>query len=124
MCTCDCRTRQHRLSVTFTEFSLFTLRQRDFLSSCCTRKVAGMWIFSKVADWFDKTRAENVAWIDRELQPWVATTLYDDSHWYRKVGVWTAAGTLHALNKFTTTVASGFVDVLRVEDGIRKGGWG
>jgi len=83
-----------------------------------------MWIATEVADWFDKTRADNDAWIDRGLQPWVATTLYDDSPWYRNVGVWTAAGVLYALNKFTTKVASGFVDVLRLGDGFKEGGWG
>jgi hypothetical protein len=83
-----------------------------------------MWIFTDVADWFDKTRNDNDAWIDAQLQPWVATTLYDDSPWYRNLGVWTAAGTLYALNKFTTTIASGFVDVLRLGDGVKEGGWG
>ena len=83
-----------------------------------------MWVFTEIADWFDKTRADNDAWIDSGLQPWVATTLYDDSPWYRNVGVWAAAGTLYSLNKFTTTVASGFVDVLRLGDGVQEGGWG
>ena len=83
-----------------------------------------MWVLTEIADWFDKTRTDNEAWIDSQLQPWVATTLYDDSPWYRNVGVWTAAGTLYALNKFTTTVASGFVDVLRLGDGVKEGGWG
>jgi hypothetical protein len=83
-----------------------------------------MWVFTKIADWFDKTRQDNERFIDSQLQPWVATTLYEDHPWYRNVGVWTAAGTLYALNKFTTTVAAGFVDVLRVGDGIQEGGWG
>jgi hypothetical protein len=83
-----------------------------------------MWIFTEVADWFDKTREDNDRWIDSNLQPWVASTLYEDSPWYRNVGIYAASGTLFALNKFTTTVASGFVDVLRVGDGIREGGWG
>ncbi len=83
-----------------------------------------MWIFTEVADWFDKTRADNDAWIDQGLQEWVGTTLYDDSPWYRNVGVYVASGTLYALNKFTTTVAAGFVDVLRLGDGVKEGGWG
>jgi hypothetical protein len=83
-----------------------------------------MWIFTKAADLFDKTRKDNDAWIDQNLQSWEATTLYDDSPWYRNVGVWAAGGTLYALNKFTTTVASGFVDVLRLGDGVQEGGWG
>jgi hypothetical protein len=83
-----------------------------------------MWIFTDIADWFDNTRHSNEKWIDSELQPWVATTLYEDSPWYRNVGVWAAAGTLYSLNKFTTTVAAGFVDVLRLGDGVQEGGWG
>jgi len=83
-----------------------------------------MWVFTEVADWFDKARNDNDQWIDQNLQPWVGSTLYEDSPWYRNVGIYTAAGTLFALNKFTTTIASGFVDVLRVGDGIREGGWG
>jgi LysM repeat protein len=83
-----------------------------------------MWVFTEIADWFDKTRQDNEKFIDSELQPWVATTLYEDHSWYRNVGVWTAAGTLYALNKFTTTVAAGFVDVLRLGDGVQEGGWG
>jgi LysM repeat protein len=83
-----------------------------------------MWVFTEIADWFDKTRHENEKFVDSELQPWVATTLYEDHSWYRNVGVWTAAGTLYALNKFTTTVAAGFVDVLRLGDGVQEGGWG
>jgi hypothetical protein len=83
-----------------------------------------MWIFTDLADLFDKTRKENDKWVDSELQPWVATTLYDNSPWYRNVGVWTASGTLYALNKFTGAVAAGFVDVLRLGDGVKEGGWG
>jgi hypothetical protein len=83
-----------------------------------------MWVLTKVADWFDQTRADNDAWVDQYLQPWVATTLYEDSPWYRNVGVWAASGVLYSLNKFTTTVASGFVDVLRVGDGMKERGWG
>jgi hypothetical protein len=83
-----------------------------------------MWVFTEIADWFDKTRKDNEAWIDSTLQPWVGSTLYDDSPWYRNVGIYTAAGALYSVNKFTTTVASGFVDVLRIGDGVQQGGWG
>jgi hypothetical protein len=83
-----------------------------------------MWVFTEVADWFDKTRGDTDAIVDQNLQPWVASTLYEDHSWYRNAGVYFAAGTLYALNKFTTTVASGFVDVLRVGDGFKEGGWG
>jgi hypothetical protein len=83
-----------------------------------------MWIFTRIADAYDKMTEENAKWIDSGLQPWVATTLYADSPWYRNVGVWTAAGTLFALNKFTATVAGGFIDVVRLGDGaFIEGGW-
>ena len=83
-----------------------------------------MWVFTEVADWFDKSRKEGEKFIDDGLQPWVATTLYANSPWYRNVGIYAASGTLYALNKFTTTVAAGFVDVLRLGDGVQEGGWG
>lgn len=83
-----------------------------------------MWIFTKVADWFDQTRQDNDKWIDSELQPWVASTLYEDSPWYRNAAVYAGAGVLYSVNKLTTTVASGFVDVLRLGDGAAEGGWG
>jgi nucleoid-associated protein YgaU len=83
-----------------------------------------MWIFTEVADWFDNTRENNDKWIDSGLQPWVGSTLYEDSPWYRNVGIYVAAGTLYSLNKFTGAVASGFVDVLRIGDGVQEGGWG
>jgi hypothetical protein len=83
-----------------------------------------MWIFTEIADAFDQVRKDNDAWIDSELQPWVGSTIYEDSPWYRNVGIWVAGGTLYSLNKFTTTVASGFVDILRIGDGVKEGGWG
>jgi hypothetical protein len=82
-----------------------------------------MWVFTRVADAYDRISQDNAKWIDSGLQPWVATTLYEDHSLYRNIGVWTASGTLFALNKFTTTVAGGFIDVLRLGDGVAKGGW-
>jgi nucleoid-associated protein YgaU len=83
-----------------------------------------MWVFTEIADWFDKTRHDNEKFIDNTLQPWVASTLNENSPWYRNVAVYSAAGAAYALNKFTTTVAAGFVDVLRIGDGVKSGGWG
>jgi hypothetical protein len=77
-----------------------------------------MWVFTEIADWFDNTRRDNEQLIDSVLQPWVASTLDDGSPWYRNVAVDTGAGLGYALNKFTTTVAAGFVDVLRIGDGV------
>lgn len=77
-----------------------------------------MWVFTEIADWFDRTRHKNEKAIDSWLQPWVATTLKEDSPWYRNVGIYSVSGAAYALNKFTTTVAAGFVDVLRIGDGV------
>jgi hypothetical protein len=83
-----------------------------------------MWVFTELADAFDKEKDWENRFIDEKLQPWVGSTIYEDSPWYRNVGIYVAAGTLYSVNKITTTVGAGFVDVLRLGDGVRKGGWG
>lgn len=83
-----------------------------------------MWVFTEVADWFDHTRRSNEAWLDQTLQQWVASQPNFDQPSARNIAVWTAAGLGYAVNKFSTTVAAGFVDVLRMGDGVQRGGWG
>jgi hypothetical protein len=83
-----------------------------------------MWIFTEIADAFDKSRAEENAWVSTELRLWTRSKIYADSPWYRNVAVYEADGVLYAVNKLSTSLASGFIDVLRVGDGIREGGWG
>ncbi|MEP7366972.1 MAG: hypothetical protein ABI972_27245 [Acidobacteriota bacterium] len=90
-----------------------------------------MYVLREIADGFDSMRKGNEAWIDSGLTEWVATTLEPDSPWYRNVMVYAGAGLAYAANKLSTEVASGFVDVLRIGDGVYKngewtpeGGWG
>jgi hypothetical protein len=83
-----------------------------------------MWIFTEIADAFDKSRAEENAWVSTELRLWTRSKIYAGSPWYRNVAVYEADGVLYAVNKLSTSLASGFIDVLRVGDGVREGGWG
>jgi hypothetical protein len=85
---------------------------------------ARMWIFTEFANRFDKimTTGDKVAlgW----MQDWVATTEKDDSPWYRTAAIYVGADLTYGISKVSAEVLSGFVDVLRVGDGVREGGWG
>jgi hypothetical protein len=83
-----------------------------------------MWVFTEWANAFDKVKQDNEKALDSWLQEWVATTLQDDSPWYRNAAIYTTAGTAYAVNKLSTEVLGGFVDVLRLGDGVKEGGWG
>lgn len=88
-----------------------------------------MWIFTEVADWFDKQRVDNNKFLDQTFQGWVdyAVKHEDEAGFWpalRNGMIYTGTGVLYALNQLTTTVASGFVDTLRIGDGVQKGGWG
>jgi hypothetical protein len=85
-----------------------------------------VWKFTQLADVLDELKDEENHIVDTELMAWAGRTVYDDSPWYRNVGVWVgvASATLYSVNKFTTTVAGGFIDVLRLGDGVKQGGWG
>jgi len=65
-----------------------------------------MWYFTEVADWFEKNRLESDDILDK---------LVEDSDYH--TGVMVAASTTKAL----MTVGAGFVDLLRLGDGIREG---
>lgn len=89
-----------------------------------------MWIFTEAADWFDKIRLGNNQFLDDTFQGW---SNYVDKHnadpgffpAVRNIAImWGGVGPLYALNQFTSTVASGFIDTLRIGDGIKAGGWG
>lgn len=83
-----------------------------------------MWVFTEWANAFDKVKQDNEKALDSWLQEWVATTLDDKSPWYRNALIYTASGTAYAVNKLSTEVLGGFVDVLRLGDGVKDGGWG
>lgn len=65
-----------------------------------------MWRFTEVADWFEGKRAQS----DKILDQWV------ESSNYSQMVMITAAST-----KALTTFGAGFVDVLRLGDGIKEG---
>lgn len=88
-----------------------------------------MWIFTQAADWFDKARTDNNKFLDRTFQGWVDyATRHESDHGFwpaiRNGMIYAGTGTLYALNQFSGGVASGFVDTLRIGDGVRAGGWG
>jgi len=65
-----------------------------------------MWYFTEVADWFEKNRAES----DEILDKWVEDSNYS-------TGAMITASTTKAL----TTFGAGFVDLLRLGDGVKEG---
>lgn len=71
-----------------------------------------MWYFTDVANWFDRNKNET----DKILDKWVEDSNYNQ-------GVMIVAATTHAF----TTFGAGFVDLLRIGDGVKEGGlrgWG
>ncbi|MFO0758591.1 MAG: LysM peptidoglycan-binding domain-containing protein [Byssovorax sp.] len=81
-------------------------------------------MFTELANWFDKIRKEDGEWLDGELEPLVGSTLDESSPWYRNVAIYAGAGVAYSFFTLSTHVASGFVDVLRLGDGVKNGGWG
>lgn len=65
-----------------------------------------MWYFTEVADWFERNRAQS----DEILDQWVEETNYS-------TGAMVVASTTKAL----TTFGAGFVDLLRLGDGVKEG---
>jgi nucleoid-associated protein YgaU len=88
-----------------------------------------MWIATEIADDFDKLRKEDDRILDDVFQGWVdyAVKHEDDPVWYsalRNAAIYTGAGILYGSWKLSSTVASGFLDTLRLGDGVKEGGWG
>jgi hypothetical protein len=67
-----------------------------------------MWQFTEIAKWFEDKRAQS----DAVLDQWVEESNYS-------TGVMVVAATTKAF----TTVGAGFVDVLRLGDGVSQGTW-
>lgn len=65
-----------------------------------------MWYFTEVADWFENNRSES----DEILDRWVENSNYS-------TGAMVAASTAKAF----TTFGAGFVDLLRLGDGVKQG---
>ena len=80
------------------------------------------WFFTEIADGFDRLVHDDEVFID----DW-GTRAAGDYLRHGGVGDWlelAGASAAYAGFKFSSTVAKGFVDVLRIGDGVKKGGWG
>ena len=75
-----------------------------------------MWVFTDVADWFDKERESNARFLEN-----AANNTDDD---FLGALAWTGIGLARVLNTGAGGLASGFIDVLRIGDGVKEGGWG
>ncbi|HET9958218.1 MAG TPA: hypothetical protein VFQ61_27175 [Polyangiaceae bacterium] len=86
-------------------------------------------MFTELADAWDRLREEDEQLLDAQWSSWTRYALQhsDDPHWYssiRNLAVYSGVGLSYALWKASTSSATGFIDVLRLGDGIRQGGWG
>jgi hypothetical protein len=75
-----------------------------------------MWVFTEVADWFDKVRHDN--------EKFLADGMRDTDDDFLGAMAWTGIGVVRLLNGVAGGVAGGFIDVLRIGDGVKEGGWG
>jgi LysM domain len=78
-----------------------------------------MWFFTEIADGFDRMVHEDEVFLDNWGTEAAAKHLRNEGS--IELGV---AAVVSAGFKLTTTVSKGFVDVLRIGDGVKKGGWG
>jgi len=83
-----------------------------------------MWKFTEVADWFDNLVKEDQHFLDGVFTDMMAKTQSPDSSWYGNTLRYIGVGAGYSTFKLSTEVAKGFVDVLRLGDGVQKGGWG
>ncbi len=81
-----------------------------------------MWFLTEIADGFDRLVHEDEVFLDQVGTDAATEYLKDSSAGNAaKLGLAAVGG---AAFKLSTTVAKGFVDVLRIGDGVQKGGWG
>jgi hypothetical protein len=83
-----------------------------------------MWVFTEWADAFDKVKRDNEKALDGWLTDWASVTLDDNRPWYRNAITYAGIGGVYSVNKLSTEVLAGFIDVLRIGDGVSEGGWG
>lgn len=88
-----------------------------------------MWVFTEIADAWDRLREEDGRFLDQQFLGWTEYALAhaDDPEWYsslRNAAIYTGVGLGYATWTLSTTVATGFIDTLRLGDGIMEGGWG
>jgi hypothetical protein len=87
-----------------------------------------MWNLEKIADAYDQLEKWDNKNMNAEIRLWTESNLYHDSNGIHNLGVYFAGQTLYALNVFTTSIpmaiGAGFVDLLRLGEGVKQGGWG
>ena len=88
-----------------------------------------MWVFTQIADGWDRLREEDGRFLDEQFTSWTKHALdhSDDPEWYsplRNVAIYTGVGLGYATWTLSTSVATGFIDTLRLGDGVQEGGWG
>jgi hypothetical protein len=91
--------------------------------------VEAVWVFTEIADAWDRLREEDGRFLDQQFLSWTQYALAhsDDPAWYssvRNAAIYTGVGLGYATWTLSTTVATGFIDTLRLGDGIAEGGWG
>ncbi|MGL4552308.1 MAG: hypothetical protein ACRC33_14105 [Gemmataceae bacterium] len=74
-----------------------------------------------VADWFDEIHNENKQFLQKEFQGWVDEQYQKHGEGWQFYGVAAGAATLEAMYTFSGGVASGFVDTLRIGEGLKEG---
>jgi nucleoid-associated protein YgaU len=88
-----------------------------------------VWIFTEIADAWDRLREEDDRFLDQQFLSWTQYALAhaDDPEWYsslRNAAIYTGVGLGYATWTLSTTIATGFIDTLRLGDGVMEGGWG
>ncbi|MBN1611257.1 MAG: LysM peptidoglycan-binding domain-containing protein [Polyangiaceae bacterium] len=88
-----------------------------------------MWVLTEIADAWDRLREEDGRFLDDQFTSWTKYALdhEDDPAWYspiRNAAIYTGVGLGYATWTLSTGVATGFIDTLRLGDGVREGGWG
>jgi hypothetical protein len=83
-----------------------------------------MWKFTELADAFDRIVASDHKFLDQEFTQMVTEARQPQTSLWGKT--WRYAVVIGGGGTFTvsTEAAKGFVDILRVGDGVQKGGWG
>jgi hypothetical protein len=75
-----------------------------------------MWVLTEIADGYDKIRKDNETWLANVMKQPV-----DD---FLGGVVYTTAAAARFLNAVPGAFGGGFIDVLRLGDGVKEGGWG
>src|ERR1700751_4126575 len=83
-----------------------------------------MWKFTELANGFDKLVKDDEHFLDDVFTDLMTDAQNPQSSWYGNALRYVAVGAGYSTFKLSTVVAKGFVDVLRIGDGVQEGGWG